>query len=38
MSRQSVVRGLAGAGVDCEKKSGPPLYQLPGHTLIENFG
>ncbi|MCC5849419.1 MAG: Gfo/Idh/MocA family oxidoreductase [Verrucomicrobia bacterium] len=26
--------GLVGAGDVCEKKSGPPLYQLPGHRLV----
>ena len=26
--------GLVGAGDVCERKSGPPLYQLPGHTLV----
>lgn len=31
----STVRwGLVGAGDVCERKSGPPLYQLPGHRLL----
>ena len=30
----SVRWGLVGAGDVCEKKSGPPLYQLPGHSLV----
>lgn len=28
-----VIWGLVGAGDVCEKKSGPPLYELPGHSL-----
>ena len=31
---QPVRWGIIGAGDVCERKSGPPLYQLPGSELI----
>jgi predicted dehydrogenase len=34
MSNECILWGLIGAGDVCEKKAGPPLYELPGHSLV----
>ncbi|MCC5845367.1 MAG: Gfo/Idh/MocA family oxidoreductase [Verrucomicrobia bacterium] len=34
MKKEQMCWGLIGAGDVCEKKAGPPLYELPGHSLL----